>query len=171
VGGREHIRYCGSPIPLSFSEIDHGKEVVLLDFSPEGVKIETMPVPGSRRLARFHGTLEEVLTKLTTYDNAGYPLPAWIDVEVRSELGQTEVAEQLLKVITTLNRAEIEVLNRRHLRLVALRPLDEPEPLTRSLHDFTEREVFERRLESEPEEARAGLLQTFDELLELMREG
>ncbi|GGF19022.1 exonuclease SbcCD subunit D C-terminal domain-containing protein [Hymenobacter cavernae] len=170
VGGREHIRYSGSPIPLSFSEIDHGKEVLLLDFVAEGVQIEALAVPGSRRLARFHGTLEEVLSKLTTYDNAGYLFPAWIDVEVRSELGQTEVAEQLLKVITTLDRTQIEVLNRRHLRLVALRPLDEPEPLTRSLHDFTEREVFERRLESEPEEARAELLRTFDELLELMRE-
>jgi len=169
VGGREHIRYSGSPIPLSFSEIDHGKEVVLLDFTSAGVQIETLAVPGSRRLARFHGTLEEVLTKLTDYDNAGYPLPAWIDLEVRSELGQTEVAEQLLKVIATLDRTQIEVLNRRHLRLVRLRPLDEPEPLTRSLHDFTEREVFERRLENETEEARPGLLSTFDELLELMR--
>ena len=172
VGGREHIRYSGSPIPLSFSEIDHPKEVLLLEFAPQSLVIEALPVPGARRLVRFHGPLEEVLVRLTAYDNTGYQLPAWADVEVRSELSQLEVAEQLLAVITQLDRTQLEVLARRHFRLLTLRPLDaEPEPLTRSLHDFTEREVFEKRLEEEPEEARQELLGAFDELLELMREG
>ena len=119
---------------------------------------------------RFHGTLEEVSTGLGSYDNAGYPLPAWADVQVHSELSQLEVADALLKVIEALDRHQLVVLARRHLRLVALRPLgdsDETETiLTRSLHDFTAREVFEQRLEAEPAEARAELLRTFDELLE-----
>ncbi|MBC6607336.1 exonuclease subunit SbcD [Hymenobacter sp. BT188] len=171
VGGREHIRYSGSPIPLSFSEIDHPKEVLLLEFAPQSLGIEALPVPSARRLVRFHGPLDEVLVRLAAYDNAGYQLPAWADVEVRSELSQLEVAEQLLAVITQLDRTQLEVLARRHFRLLTLRPLgDEPEPLTRSLHDFTEREVFEKRLEEEPEEARTELLSAFDELLELMRE-
>ncbi|MBC6988519.1 exonuclease SbcCD subunit D C-terminal domain-containing protein [Hymenobacter sp. BT491] len=170
VGGREHIRYSGSPIPLSFSEVDHPKQVVLLDITPGSLSLETLEVPGARRLIRWHGSLEEVLNHLTTYDNTGYQLPAWIDVEVRSELTQLEVAEQLLKVIDLLDRTQLEVLARRHFRIVTLRPLDEPEPLTRGLDDFTEREVFERRLDDEPQESRTELLSTFDELLELMRE-
>ncbi len=39
---------------------------------------------------------------------------------------------------------------------------------TRSLNDFTAREVFEQRVEGEPEANRAELLRTFDELLERM---
>ena len=31
-GGREHVRYAGSPLALSFSEADDVKEVRLLDF-------------------------------------------------------------------------------------------------------------------------------------------
>lgn len=174
VGGREHIRYSGSPIPLSFSEIDHPKEVLLLDF--QGGKLaalQSLPVPGSRRLVRFHGTLAEVTQSLTSYDNTGYPLPAWADVQVHSELTQLEVAEALLKVIQELDRRHLEVLARRHFRLVKLRALGEAEeteeaPLTRSLHDYTAREVFEQRLEAEPEDSRAELLRTFDELLERM---
>ena len=172
VGGREHIRYSGSPIALSFSEIDHGKEVLLLDFA--GGKLATLaalPVPGTRRLLRFHGALDEVVALLVAYDNTGYLLPAWVDVEVRSELTQLEVAEALLKVIQGLDRKQVEVLARRHLRLVQLRPLGEPdgdEPLTPSLHDFTERQVFAQRLASEPEAGRAELLAAFDELLEGM---
>ncbi|WP_139923773.1 exonuclease subunit SbcD [Hymenobacter sp. DG01] len=174
VGGREHIRYSGSPIPLSFSEIDHPKEVLLLDFR-EGklAELQSLPVPGARRLVRFHGTLDEVTQGLTTYDNTGYPLPAWADVQVHSELTQLEVAEALLNVIQELDRRHLEVLARRHFRLVKLRALGEAEeteeaPLTRSLHDYTAREVFEQRLEAEPEDSRAELLRTFDELLERM---
>lgn len=172
VGGSSHIRYCGSPIPLSFSEIHDPKQVLLLEFKGPGCPdIETIEVPTARRLVRFQGELPEVIGQLTAYDNAGLGLPAWADVEIRSELGQLEVAEQLLKCIEGLDRKCIEVLARRHFRLVALRPLGEAEaePLTRSLHDFTEREVFERRLEDEPAEARKELLSTFDELLELMQ--
>ena len=171
VGGREHIRYSGSPIPLSFSEVDHPKEVLLLEFGGGKLQtLEALPVPGARRLVRFHGALDEVILLLTSYDNAGYPLPAWADVQIHSELTQLEVAETLLKVIKELDRKQLEVLARRHFRLVKLRALgDEQEaeaPLTRSLHDFTEREVFEQRLEAEPEASRADLLRTFDELLE-----
>lgn len=171
VGGREHIRYSGSPIPLSFSEVDHPKEVLLLEFVNGKLQtLEALPVPGVRRLVRFHGALDEVILLLTSYDNSGYPLPAWADVQIHSELTQLEVAEALLKVIKDLDRKQLEVLARRHFRLVKLRALgDEQEaevPLTRSLHDFTEREVFEQRLEAEPEANRADLLRTFDELLE-----
>ena len=173
VGGREHIRYSGSPIALSFSEIDHGKEVLLLDFADGKLAgLTALAVPGTRRLLRFHGTLEEVVGLLVAYDNTGFLLPAWADVEVRSELTQLEVAEALLKVIQELDRKQVEVLARRHLRLVKLQPLgetgDDVESLTPSLHDFTERQVFAQRLESEPEAGRAELLAAFDELLEGM---
>ncbi|UOR03847.1 exonuclease subunit SbcD [Hymenobacter aerilatus] len=169
VGGHEHIRYSGAPIALSFSEIDYPKEVVVLDFTPTGLTIASLPVPGVRRLVRFHGSLDEVLTQLSAYDNADYPLPAWADVEIRSELSQLEVAEQLLHALEALDRRQLQVLNRRHFRVAAQRLLgQEEEPLTRSLHDFTEREVFVQRLETEPLEDRPELLRTFDELLERM---
>ncbi|WBO85200.1 exonuclease subunit SbcD [Hymenobacter yonginensis] len=174
VGGREHIRYSGSPIALSFSELDHPKEVLLLDFAGGKLAgLQPLLVPGARRLVRFHGTLEEVTQGLTTYDNAGYLLPAWADVQIHSELTQLEVADALLQVIQTLDRQQLEVLARRHLRLIKLRALgpddtDTDEPLTPSLHDFTEREVFGQRLAAEPEAGRAELLRTFDELLESM---
>ncbi|MCR5889322.1 exonuclease subunit SbcD [Hymenobacter sp. J193] len=174
VGGREHIRYSGSPIPLSFSEIDHPKEVLLLDFAGGKLtQLLSLPVPGARRLVRFHGTLDEVTLGLASYDNTGYLLPAWADVQIHSELTQLEVADALLKVIQELDRKQLEVLARRHFRLIKLRALGQDEEeadasLTRSLHDFTEREVFEQRLEAEPEASRAELLRTFDELLERM---
>ena len=169
VGGREHIRYSGSPIALSFSEIDHPKEVLLLDFAGGKLTgLQPLLVPGARRLVRFHGTLEEVTQSLTAYDNTGYQLPAWADVQIHSELTPLEVADVLLAAIQALDQQQLRVLNKRHFRLVQLRALGNEldEPLTPSLHDFTEREVFSQRLAAEPEASRAELLRTFDELLE-----
>lgn len=172
VGGREHIRYSGSPIALSFSEIDHGKEVLLLDFAGGRLAaLAALPVPGTRRLLRFHGSLDEVLTRLAAYDNTGFLLPAWVDVEVCSDLTQLEVTETLLKLIQTLDRQQVEVLARRHRREQAPRPLgagDDAEALTPSLDDFTAREVFAQRLASEPAAGHAELLAAFDELMEGM---
>ncbi|GAB3571774.1 exonuclease subunit SbcD [Hymenobacter daeguensis] len=174
VGGRAHIRYCGSPIPLSFSERLDAKQVLLLEFEGAAApRVEVLPVPVARRLVRVQGTLPEVLADLLAYENATHPLPAWVDVEIHSDLAPAEVSEQLAKVLDLLDRQQLEVLQRRHLRLSAVRPLgaetEEPEtPLTRNLHEFSAPEVFAQRLESEPEDGRAVLQATFAELLELM---
>ncbi len=51
IGGCEHIRYCGSPIALSFDETGREKSVFLLEFSkanPAGNSAPSTPleVPG-----------------------------------------------------------------------------------------------------------------------------
>jgi exonuclease SbcD len=174
VGGRAHIRYCGSPIPLSFSERLDQKQVLLLTFEGAAApQVQVLPVPPTRRLVRVQGELPLVLAELLAYDNAGHSLPAWFDVEIHSDLAAAEVNEQLTNVLALLDRRQLEVLQRRHLRLQAVRPLgaDEAEseaPLTRHLHEFSAPEVFAQRLDSEPEEGREELRATFAELLELM---
>jgi DNA repair protein SbcD/Mre11 len=42
--GREHIRYCGSPLPLSYSEKDYNHQVVMLD-TENWDEIEIIKVP------------------------------------------------------------------------------------------------------------------------------
>ena len=37
VGGLDHIRYCGSPIPLGFDEAQQQKEVLLVDLDATGL--------------------------------------------------------------------------------------------------------------------------------------
>ena len=55
VGGKvmENVRYCGSPLPMSFDETA-GKEVVILDIGEEGsCGVQPVPVPRFRELKRF----------------------------------------------------------------------------------------------------------------------
>lgn len=60
----ERIRYSGSPIPLSFSEVGGGapKSVTVLELSADGgLEIETVEIPQVVQMARISGTLDELL--------------------------------------------------------------------------------------------------------------
>lgn len=69
IGGREHIRYCGSPLPMSFSETDYRHQVVVFDIVADSIEnLRTIGVPVSvplRRIPAVHSRLPEVLTTLT----------------------------------------------------------------------------------------------------------
>lgn len=67
--GQEHIRYSGSPIPLSFSEINYKHQVVEVTIDPTKIddsrfKFETLPIPRSVQLHKIKGELNEVFAKL-----------------------------------------------------------------------------------------------------------
>lgn len=53
--GDEHIRYSGSPIPLSFSEIKNTQKVNIVDVSSEGVEVSELEIPRSRALILLKG--------------------------------------------------------------------------------------------------------------------
>lgn len=56
------LRYSGSPLAYSFSEMHHRKSTVLVELGPDGVVgAEPVPAPVPRRLAEVTGTLAELL--------------------------------------------------------------------------------------------------------------
>ena len=57
----ETVRYCGSPIALSFSEADHRKGSVLVDLSAGALRTETILAPVPKPLAILRGDLEDLL--------------------------------------------------------------------------------------------------------------
>jgi exonuclease SbcD len=61
VDGRHNLRYCGSPLPYSFSE-HNNKEVLLIDLDSEGhATVEPLPIAVGRGLARVRGSFEELM--------------------------------------------------------------------------------------------------------------
>lgn len=83
IGGKEHIRYCGSPLPMSFSETNYKHQVIVFDLVDE--KIETLKaieIPVAVPLMQVptvHSSLVEVLASLQqltpwekNYDTAPY---------------------------------------------------------------------------------------------------
>ncbi|MFC3199309.1 exonuclease SbcCD subunit D [Parapedobacter deserti] len=68
LGGREHIRYSGSPLPMSFSEINYKHQVILFSLRegqlkpPRGIVVPvTVPL---LKVPRIHSRVEEALLAL-----------------------------------------------------------------------------------------------------------
>lgn len=74
IGGKEHIRYCGSPLPMSFSEINYKHQVIVFDIDGEELKdLQTIEVPVSVPLLKIpavHSTIEGVLDALARLEPA-----------------------------------------------------------------------------------------------------
>ncbi len=67
--GQPHIRYSGSPIPLSFSEINYKHQVVEVKIDPSQetdsrLQFEAIEIPRCIQLHRIRGELNEVLQQL-----------------------------------------------------------------------------------------------------------
>jgi len=68
IGGKEHIRYCGSPIPMSFSELNYKHQVIILELVEGGLSnLHAIEVPVTVPLLRVpsrNSIFSEVLTAL-----------------------------------------------------------------------------------------------------------
>jgi exonuclease SbcD len=68
IGAKKHIRYSGSPIPMSFTELNYKHQVVVFDLEEQGIKnLESIEVPLSVALMRvpsIHSSLNEVISLL-----------------------------------------------------------------------------------------------------------
>lgn len=71
--GREEVRYAGSPLKYSFSEIGHVKSVTLIDLKHKGdIDIELIPLEPIRDLRCIRGPLAELCSKdVVESQNAG----------------------------------------------------------------------------------------------------
>jgi exonuclease SbcD len=61
----DRVRYSGSPIAYSFSEEHHTKQLLLVELGrdPGSIpRVEVVPTPVGRRLARISGRLDDLLT-------------------------------------------------------------------------------------------------------------
>ncbi|MDR2816405.1 MAG: exonuclease SbcCD subunit D C-terminal domain-containing protein [Proteiniphilum sp.] len=68
IGGKEHVRYCGSPLPMSFSETNYRHQAVIFDIAGDGIEnLRTVEIPVSVPLLRIpavHSPLPEALASL-----------------------------------------------------------------------------------------------------------
>ena len=87
VGGLEHIRYCGSPIPLGFDEARQQKEVLLVDLSSDGLTaITPLLVPRFQPLISVNGNLATLAGAITAAAAEGSSEQSvWLEVTVAED--------------------------------------------------------------------------------------
>jgi len=137
--GVDHVRYSGSPIPLSFSESKQKKKVNIVSLENEKVSVEEIEIPLHRKLLVLKGDLDAIKKELETIEDKS----TWIEVHLKDENPMhanqaiREYADELelivlaIKIDRTQKKLEAEELN--VVSLDELRPTD----------------VFQRRLDVE----------------------
>ena len=90
------VRYSGSPIALSFSEVDDKKEVRLLDVTGKGITQSSVPIPVFRKLVQLKTSLETLDKDLSaqTKIKAG-ELPTWVEVVLSGHTGLNDANSQV----------------------------------------------------------------------------
>ncbi|MBG3037005.1 exonuclease subunit SbcD [Proteus mirabilis] len=138
-----HIRYSGSPIPLSFDESAQQKSVCLIDFEQDKLaEMTLLPIPEFQLLRTLSGSLQEIATQLeqlaTQYNEMDTTI--WLDIEVSTQDYLSDIQTRI-QALTQSPLFEVIVLRRSRKQRQALMQ-NEKETLT----ELTVYDVFERRL-------------------------
>ena len=81
VVGKNHIRYSGSPIPLSFSEGTSNKKVNVITFKENIMVVKEISIPISRELKVIKGNLDYILIELEKLKDKR----CWIEIKLDDE--------------------------------------------------------------------------------------
>ncbi|MFP4486386.1 MAG: exonuclease SbcCD subunit D C-terminal domain-containing protein [Campylobacterales bacterium] len=133
-----HVRYSGSPIPLSFSESANTKKVNLVTITDK-VEVEELDIPTKRTLMVIKGNLESIKDELKIIEDK----TAWIEVYIRDDnpmFANSEIRELASTLGLTLLAVRVEK---------SQKEIDKKELKAISLDELKVIDVFERRLELE----------------------
>jgi exonuclease SbcD len=163
IGGLKHIRYSGSLIPLSFSEMKDEKVVVCVEFSGKEIsQIQEIPVPVFRRLKTMETSYEQVFNRIDElHERYKFGLPVWLEVIVKSDSAipnlDSELREHLVGKNIDLLRTKILTSHVASAQIEALKQLEEVKP----------EEVFIKKCEHVgiPADKMEELLTSFRELI------
>ena len=146
VGGLEHIRYSGSPLPLAFDEARQRQEVLLVDLHDNGLQAVTpLPVPRFQVLVAVSGNLAALAGAIGAAAAEGTrERPAWLEVTVAED---DYLADLPARIEALAEGWPVEVLRIRRQRGNAAARL--AADASERLDELSPHEVFARRLQQE----------------------
>lgn len=165
VGGSEFIRYCGSPLPMSFSEKGQQKGVVAVEFVQNVPRVSIIPVPRFQELQIIKGDWPAIAAGIAELKAGGSK--AWLEIIYDGEEIAGNLQERLDEIIAG---SSLEILRTKNNRIMerALAGMYAEE----TLDDLDVTEVFQRCLKANdvPEEQQAELLGAYREIIVAINE-
>jgi len=140
VGGKEHIRYSGSVLPMSFSEINYKHQVIVFDLANDANNIRQIDIPTFiplKRVPNTHKPLQEVITLLEQLlsDNGNPEKYPYLEVRVLLEGPEPALRHKVEKALVGKNvrLAKIDVkhpADKKHeYEFINQQKLDELQPI------------------------------------------
>lgn len=147
VANKNHIRYSGSPIPLSFSENADRKIVLILQLSEKGLTdLQEVAVPLTRPLLRLNGSLQEIENQLLKVNLSSFKFTAWAEVKVKLQEYEPNLRE---KVYEIGNKYGINILKIEPEYANKNTDTEEQMLVYQSIHELKPMDVFEKKCKSE----------------------
>ena len=117
-GATSHVRYSGSPIPLSFSEHTDEKEVRILDVDTKGITHHGLRIPLFRDLSQIRTTVAALENDLKGFLPKEGVLKAWVEVVVEDASLQDDLNEYVQNLTENAAFDVLKVLRGRTQTLV-----------------------------------------------------
>lgn len=169
IGKQTNIRYSGSVIPLSFSEIKDQKSVAILNFAGKQLtETELINVPLYRQLKSIKGDLKKVKESLRKLDgNPAGKLNPWVEVVLESEEITPRIDIEIREFAKEMN---LEILRVKIQRTQSA--IEAGIEANVELDDLDEVDVFRKKCESFgiPDEEVQPYVDSFLELKEWMHD-
>lgn len=159
VANSDHIRYSGSPIPLSFDELGSEKSVFLLELDKAGLQAVTpLPIPLFQPMKMLKGSLAQIEQQLAPFAAHKGEKAVWLDIEVTTQEFLSDLQRRVEALTADL---PVEVLLLRRSREQRQHSLAQMKNET--LSELKVEEVFARRIAladdiDEPQHARLSAL-------------
>lgn len=145
IGGQKNIRYCGSPIALSFDEANQQKSVCLVEFDGHDVsQITPLAIPIFQPLQALKGSLADIQQQLAELPITKENRSVWLDIEVASQDYLADIQQRVENLIKDLP-VEVVLLRRARKQQQGQQAAIANE----TLNELTAEEVFLRRLAEE----------------------
>ena len=116
--GTERIRYCGTPLKYSYSEVNDTKSVSIIEInSKEDFNLRTIPLVPKRDMRKIRGTYEELITK-TSYENTN--TDDYIHVTLTDEFNVVDAIQKLRVIYKNIMKLEYDNMRTRESRKINL---------------------------------------------------
>ena len=116
--GTERIRYCGTPLKYSFSEVNDTKSVSIIEInSKEDFNLRIISLIPKRDMRKIRGTYEELTTK-NSYENTN--TDDYIHVTLTDEFNVTDAIQKLRVIYKNIMKLEYDNVRTRESRKINL---------------------------------------------------
>ncbi len=160
----QNIHYCGSPIPLSFSEKEDCKQINVITVKNNQIsQVDIVAIPKHRNLITFEGNLEEVEDKIKAYSEQT-TLKSLVEVIVNEEVESLERRQYFEQLIDSHSNPLLEIVKSRLNFKSKIRGASDAFAVGTDVADVTPMQMFEKKLELQSK------LENTDELKNAFRE-
>ncbi|MFT6925078.1 MAG: exonuclease SbcD [Psychromonas sp.] len=141
----DHIRYCGSPIPLSFDETKQQKNINIIEFDTDNaLTVNETEIPVFQKMLVISGDLESVTAQLQDLKKELDGQSAWVEVKLKQAFYLSDVHALLNEQV---QESEIEILK---ISSPTINEKNQYQAADKStLDNLTPADLFQHRLEIE----------------------